>query len=105
MVTFGLRSLVKGDKISSRIATLNHSIPDAVWDEMHPKKPVSAPPKPVSPPVTNTPSSTTSPPAEPDPAPQEIPPPPPPPPQTMIQRFKSWVSNSWFGKLWKRIFP
>ena len=102
MVTFGLRSLVKGDKISSRIATLNHSIPDAVWDEMHPKKPVSAPPKPVSPPVTNTPSSTTSPPAEPDPAPQETPPPKAP---TIMQRFKSWVSNSWFGKLWKKIFP
>ena len=102
VITFGLRSLVKGDKISSRIATLNHSIPDAVWDEMHPKKQSSALPKSASPPATNTSVSTAPPQPKPDPAPQETPPPPPP---TMMQRFKNWVSNSWFGKLWKRIFP
>lgn len=99
-----IRPIVKYDKIFDRLATLNHPIPDAVWDEMHPKKP-------VSPSTDNRPAasagpistdSTVPPQAKPEPAPQETP---PPPPQTIMQRFKSWVSNSWFGKLWKRMFP
>jgi len=98
MITFGLRSLVKGDTISNRIATLNHSIPDTVWDEMHPKEQPPTQPKPTPLPVTNAPTSTTPPLVEPNPAPQETPPPPPP---TILQRFKNWLSSSWLGRFWK----
>lgn len=99
MTTFDVRSLVKSDKITDRIASLNHPIPDALMEELKQKNkpPIEAKPTlpaqtDAKPEVKNKPEEAAAPPT-----------PPPPPPQTMMQRFKSWVSNSWFGKLWKWI--
>jgi len=104
-VTFELQLNKTGDHTSRRFAKLNHPIPAEIAQSIGEAKPQIETPT-ASAPVSAAPAQlqveqSPKPPAEVKPA--AVPVSPPQKPPTVGERFKTWVSNSIIGKVWRWI--